>query len=282
MSYQKISVDLHIHSTCSDGTYSPQQIIEMASHLTAISITDHDTIAAYKNLKLQNECQIIPGIEITTYSPYEMHILGYFIKGIDNNIANDIHKINIKRSKDILVLSDTLYHKGRIALSISEIVKKYKHLTINHLYLESIQTNKDLSLEEFYYDTYYLSGRTIGISYSDAICLLKKHDAISSIAHPNRLAKVLGINDLSIYKLLERFRLSGVDGIECYHESMTISDIDKYVVFANKHSFIITGGSDFHGIKKPNVEIGKGRGNLNVPDGILERINKIEGNNNVK
>ncbi|MBQ8189199.1 MAG: hypothetical protein IJZ44_05420 [Lachnospiraceae bacterium] len=97
-----MAIDLHIHTIYSDGSETPDEIIMKSSHLEAISITDHDSIEAYHNIDFNKlECKLIPGLEITTFLPYEVHILGYFEKIPDKLFRNELNFNNIQRAKEI-------------------------------------------------------------------------------------------------------------------------------------------------------------------------------------
>lgn len=269
-----MSIDLHIHSRYSDGSYSPNQILEMAKGLTAISITDHDTIDAYRDevLLQKHDIKIIPGIEITTNSPYEVHILGYFLDVSSLELVEKVDRNNSIRSKAMLMIANSLYHRNLIDLSICQMIKKYRRITTDILFQEVQSKIPKLGYDEFYYDKEFLGGKIIGLSYYQAVEFVKMYGGISSLAHPNRVRITSIDNDQAVEKLIIDYKNIGGDAIECYHESYSEKDINMFIGYANKYNLMITGGSDFHGEMKPDIQIGVGKGNLNISDKIVEKI----------
>lgn len=270
-----MAIDLHIHSVYSDGSYTPTDIIAMSNNLglTAISITDHDSIEAYDNIDLKKSgLMIIPGIEITTHSPFEVHILGYFVDTSSVKLKEEISKNNLKRQRDMLTLAYDLYHKNYIKLSPVNISRKYGRVNINQLYSEISQKDKCITVTDFYHEKELLNNSIIGISPEDAMKQVKKYGGFASLAHPNRLYNNAQMDKESISNYILSLKEYGLKAIECYHESFLESDIKFYTGFAENNNLLISGGSDFHGDKKPNVDIGIGRGNLNIPDYVIDNL----------
>jgi predicted metal-dependent phosphoesterase TrpH len=211
------TIDLHIHTTASDGTFSPKELVDYAvqKHLSAIAITDHDTMRgiaeAINYIETNNlPLEIIPGIEISTSAPGHymgLHILGYFI---DQSAE--------KRAK-----------------------------TLKELEVDLNRSSK---------------------SPSDAIRIVAEHGGITSLAHPQEY--YLSVKELDA--LLEQLSAVGLGGIEAFYTTHSKNDIGQYEKLANKHGMIVTGGSDFHGARKPGVDLGRGFGDLMVPYSIIDNL----------
>ena len=267
-----MGIDLHIHSTFSDGSYTPNQIISMATNLTAISITDHDTVAAYYNIDSIPGLKVIPGVEITAYSPYEVHVLGYFSNLNIDAFQSNLRKVNLKRQKDLLCIVSKLYHDNLIDITPASLIKNYTRLSLETIYSFVFRKNPNISREMFYVDKSYINNCNIGISVEEAIDLIKKYNGLSVLAHPNRYNDTCKHNQMNIFDFIKYLSVRGLDGIECYHESFSEIEIQNFTNIAQRTNLIVTGGSDFHGENKSRIELGIGRGTLDIPNNLLIRI----------
>ncbi|HOK40472.1 MAG TPA: PHP domain-containing protein [bacterium] len=243
----EIKVDFHLHSYYSDGSFSPEEIVSIAktNNYKIISITDHDTLDAYKNglLKKVDGIQIISGIEMSAdLDGKEYHILGYNLNINDEKLLNILTKIKearknrvieiIKKLNEIgikIKLSDLKYNSnstlGRFHIAKSLVELRYANET-QEVFAKYLNINKPCYVPHY------------SISPFDIIKLLKNNGAIIIWAHP------FFSNDNNIIK---EFVKIGLDGIETYHIQHNEETKRYYSELAKKYNLLETGGSDWHG-----------------------------------
>lgn len=252
--------DLHIHSSYSDGTLNPREIINLSTrnNLSCISITDHDSILSQRELKnLKCELNSVPGIELSSeFNGHEIHLLGYFID-IDNTELNNtlasIHNERIERIGRIIRQLNSI----NIDISYSEIeINKFVSIGRPHIAKLLIQKGYVSSIKEAF-QMYLAKGKPgyierYKINYKEALKLLKNCGGISVLAHPGEIYK--GLNK---EKLIKELKIYGLDGIEVFHPSHNVGEINSFYNISKKFRMVITGGSDYHGTEsKLDINIG--------------------------
>jgi hypothetical protein len=283
-------IDLHIHTTSSDGSDEPKDILIKAqkSGLKYISITDHDSIDAYKKLKdvkINNyfEGKIITGCEFSAvYNGKPIEVLGY---GIDLDTINTMGIVSDEKFferendylKKLMEVCRNLNIKYSVNLSVSG---KYFATQILHSDLRKYPENekhftKEIweSLNAFYRtcvtnkESPFFIDQTINYpTVQEIAALIKKAGGKAFLAH------IYGycIEDPEEF-LNSIVSLNALDGIECYH-SLHSLDKTKYLLnYCNKHKLYACGGSDYHGKLKPNVKIGESILGTKIPYEILEK-----------
>ena len=278
-------IDLHIHSTASDGTLSPAEILALARdlNLAAIAITDHDTINGSKealSIGIPPSLKFLTGVEISASPPPSfsysgsLHILGYSIK-IDNPLLNKtlaaLQEARKNRNPGII---DRLNSMG-VAISMDELLNEVgggqlgrPHIArfmVKKGYVESIKEafNKYLGKgKPAYVDKYR-------VECSKAIEVILGAGGIPVIAHPF-LLNPRNIEDIE--ELVITLKAMGLKGIEVYYSEHSQDNISKLEDIANRHELLMTGGSDFHGSLKPEIKMGSGKGDLFVPYILYERL----------
>ncbi|MCF6147425.1 MAG: transcription antitermination factor NusB [Candidatus Kuenenia sp.] len=251
--------DLHIHTNYSDGTTTPEEVVDEAIRLglSAIAITDHDTIQgflraeAYKNGK---KLYIIPGIEISSFlDPSEIHILGYFID-IHNDALNEvIKKARKDRVERIYAMTEKL--RGlRVNINPLEVLDLAGEGTPGRMHMAEIIWRNGYTttlLESFYKyigdkAPAYVPKKTL--TPREAIELIRGAKGVPVLAHPGLTQRDNVIEDLVKY---------GLQGIEAYYPTYTKTTVEKYLKLAKKYNLVVTGGSDFHGERKVDNPIAK-------------------------
>ena len=256
-------IDLHTHSTFSDGTYSPQVLIKLAyeNNIKAIAITDHDTIDGISYAIPEAEkfnIELINGIEISAdYKGIEIHILGYFLD-IKNtkllNLLKDLEKTRNKRNQDLI---NKLNEIGvNISLDYVKSLSPLGLVTRAHFGKAIAEKGYTKNIKEAF-NIYLGKGkpayikRTL-IPYDQAIKIILESNGIPVLAHP--MIYKLSNNDLDI--AIRELKHAGLKGIECYYPSNTLKQTNTLLSMCEKYNMKITGGSDFHGDNRPDVSLG--------------------------
>ena len=275
-------IDLHTHTTISDGTVTPKELIRLAkeANLSAVAITDHDSIAGLE--EAQNEATrlsitLINGIEFSTAFGEKrlIHLLGL---GIDPKNAGFIHAYTQFRKKRSEKLTPAFEKLRSMGVEIDQkTVKPY----ISGGYMDRQAIAKYLVAKG-----YTKSVKESWINYLDKVEyvkgeLIEPQDAIDAIhagggkaflAHFHLPIGLKGYSDEEARSRLKQLKELRLDGMECYYPSFTEEDKLRCNTLIQDFGFIKCGGSDFHGANRPNVKLGYGEGDLNVPDELLENI----------
>ncbi len=279
--HNKKLIDLHTHSMASDGSMSPAELVRHAHEkgLSALALTDHDTVDGVQEALEEGKrlgVEVIPGIEISVDYKPEMHILGYFPKLYAyNSIRKELEVIRQGREARNLKIISRLNGLG-IDITTEEIKREALGDVTGRPHIARALVNRGFvkSIDDAF-DKYL--GRE-GLAYfkrfelkpEEGIQAIRRAGGLPVLAHPVFLRKTYDEMD----KLLGELKVSGLAGIEALYSDHTREDTGKYLRLAIKHGLIVTGGSDFHGSFKPGMELGTGRGGLEVPYELLENLRK--------
>lgn len=258
-----MEVDLHIHSTASDGTFSPRQIVEMAvqKKLKAIALTDHDNIDGLKEAQYYanlHNLEFVDGIEFSCSSfGNEVHILGYFLNLEDKIFINRIQELlksrDVRNEKIIEKLN-----KNGIMINIEDVKRESDGNILgrvhfaNALIRKNYCKNIDEAFEKFLGKNGLAYEPRINCSPEIVVQYLKENGAFSSLAHPKFVSK----DENFILDLIKKLKKYGLNGIEAEYSSFSPEEKRKYKSWAKKFDLIITGGSDFHGDNREYLSLG--------------------------
>ena len=267
-------IDLHVHTTASDGTCLPAEAVELAARqgLTAIAVTDHDTVLGYNEARAAGErlgIEVIPGIEISTKYDRAVHILGYYIdpesKSLEpvlNWIVEDRDKRNRKMAEmmaaDGLPVSYEMMHE-RYGAVIGR--PHFAEMLVELGLAGSVQDAFDRFVEK---GQKYYQPRTI-LPIDQAVEIIVKAGGVPVLAHPFQYR----MDDALLRELIEHCMGFGLRGIECRYTGYDEEMVAYLEALAAEYGLIRTGGSDFHGTNKPHIALGRGLGKLSVPDEYL-------------
>lgn len=286
-------IDLHVHSTASDGTFTPSELVKLAvkKQLSAFALTDHDTIdglseamATAFDMKQQNiDIMVIPGIELSAkYYEKEIHILGLFIDYKNVSFQKELHDILNERNQRNLKMIDRLAKDG-IDISIEKIRDAYGSAVITRAHLANflakhhyVKTTQDAFLYYLNPSGPYYVQRTY-LTPEHAISQILQYGGIPILAHP--LLYHFSLEDLDI--LVKYLKNLGLVGLESIYSKNKGYDEQNMKKLAKKYDLLITGGSDFHGLNKPQLDLGTGYGNLKVPHELLDNLQNWLENNQV-
>jgi len=271
-------IDLHTHSTASDGSMSPRELVRHAksSGLTTIAITDHDTIDGVKDALDEGAkigIEVIAGVETSVEFDPEMHMLGYFFEDTYKNFEPTLEKFRISRNDRNPKMVEKLKNLG-FDITLEEVQLEAKGNIVARPHIANVLLKKGYvkSIREAF-DKYISEGKPAFVkrekmSPEECIEAITKAGGIPVIAHPIFLYLSWRKLDLLVEKLVK----VGLKGIETYYVENKGDDTGNLLRIVKKHNIVPTGGSDFHGTFKPGIEIGVGKGNLSVPYEVLERL----------
>ena len=274
--------DLHTHSVFSDGTYTPAQLLREAErqNLTAIALTDHNTVAGLPDLlAVHSRVEAVPGVEFSTdYNGTELHILALYLKaeyfGQVTDLMNDYNHRKDQSNADLVMKLNQIgyqisYDKIKASTPTGQVNRALIAAELTALgYTASIQEafKRLLSPKHGYY--------TPPRRHTPREMLDMIHDlgAVSVLAHP-----YLNLKQEALCVFLEQAVHQGLRGMEVYYSTNSTSFTDKSMHLAKKHGLLVSGGSDYHGRTKPLIALGTGMGGLKVPDSLLAPIREAAG-----
>lgn len=274
-------VDLHTHSTASDGTFSPRELVRHAkkSGLRGFALTDHDTISGITEALEEAGTvgiEFIPGVEISVQFSSEMHILGYFNEGSVHNVENLLEKLVYCRNERNPQMLQKLNSIG-VQLSWEEILEESCGGLVARLHFAKALVRKGhVATTREAFERYLSPGKPAYVakdklSPEEGIGAIIKAGGVPVLAHPI----LLRIKMESVERLIcERLKTAGLMGIEAVYVENTQEETESLKDIAKKHGLLITGGSDFHGDNKEWTKIGIGRGNLKVDYRLFEELQK--------
>lgn len=263
--------DLHLHTTCSDGKLTPEQLTELAFSrgLGAIAITDHDTVdgieRAVKKAQYFSNPEVIPGIEINAFlDNQEVHVLGYFIDYTNPKLKSDLLGLQTQRKERAIKIIDKLGELG-FNIKYEDVLSKVTGASVGRPHIAQALVEKGhAKSEKQSFDELLNQGRPAYIprkklSPFEAIDVIKAYKGIPVIAHPGLLKDPTIIKPLSDYGLM---------GIEAYHTKHTLEQSEHFMEIGKRYNLIITGGSDSH--DAPTV------GTVTAPSDCVDALKKAK------
>ena len=273
------SVDLHTHTTHSDGTLDPLAVIKLAKEksLRAIAITDHDTVSGVaESLKLGEAygLEVIPAIEISArYKSGEIHILGYDIDWQNQNLVATLIDLRDGRNERNPQIVERLRALG-FDIDYSEVKAVAGDGTVGRPHIAQVLLQRghvasiSEAFERFLKDGAIAYVPRANLGPERVVGLILEAGGIPVLAHPSRLDGSLD----ELEKLCASLVNSGLMGVEVLYSTHDKSQVELYQGLASKYGLLVTGGSDFHGANKPGIELGTGKGNLRVPYCVVEKM----------
>lgn len=265
--------DLHTHSTYSDGTLTPRQLVQRASEigLTAIALTDHNNVGGIPQfLSAADEYGVnaVAGAEFSTeYNGVELHIVALFIDECHlEYIGQMMDEVINKKRRCYQTLIDRLNAAYGCKLDLAELEKENDG-PINRVHiarklmklglLGSVREGFDTVLSAK--NGFYVPPKRINAL--DMIKTINGFHAVSVLAHP-----YLSLDEERLQQFLPHAAEAGLAAIECFYSTFSPEQTAAALKNAARFGLLPSGGSDFHGENKPDISLGRGTGNLNVPD----------------
>lgn len=261
---KKMRLDLHTHSTASDGQYSPSRLVEMAKEhaLELYALTDHDTVDGIKEAKHRAEelgVNFIPGIEISTHKGEEIHMLGLYIDEDCKELIEACNEYMASRNGRGQRICAFLKEKG-IDISEEEACQVAGSGSLGRPHFAAILQERGIvktrqEAFERFLDTREFHEKTDRVKPSpkEAIDIIHKAGGLAVLAHPG----LLKMGKRWQESLIAELKRAGLDGIECFYNKHTHMQVKYYKRLARENGLMASCGSDFHGEKvKPNVPFG--------------------------
>jgi len=275
-------IDLHAHSTASDGTDAPGAIIEKgaAMGLRAMSVTDHDTVSGVAEAMAAGErlgAEVIPGIEVSSdYRDNNIHILGYFVDIRSPALRPVLEWVKTEReerNKKIVAM----FAADGFDMTLEELREEYPISVLGrphmaeHLmrkgYVNSIKEAFDKYLGEG--ARYYMPKRRISIARAVEVILAA--GGVPVLAHPLQYRYPPD----EVIEMIEYTKSLGIRAMECYYSEHSMAQQEWLLAQAERYGLGVSGGSDYHGSRKTHISLGTGMGNLAVPYSVLEQLKAL-------
>lgn len=277
-------IDLHSHTDRSDGTFTPAELVAEAVSvgLQSLAITDHDTFAGYDAaLPFAREAglELLCGIEVSTkFHGASVHLLGYFLHRPPSAELREWLNFLLEQRRDRNIRLIARLQELGLNITLEEVEVKGRTLTARPHFARVLMEKGYVSTIQEAFDV-YLDESAQGyvqrhdVPMAEAIERIKAGGGISSMAHPVRVAK----NHWStLEKYVEELAGMGMDCLEVHHSDHSPEDVSFYTSLAARFKLGVTGGSDFHGANKPNIQLGTGiRGNLHLPADLLPNLRQL-------
>ncbi|WP_027714358.1 PHP domain-containing protein [Desulfuromonas sp. TF] len=274
-------VDLHLHSTCSDGTHAPAEVVRMAARagLSAVALADHDNLdgideamAAGRELGVE----VLSAVELSVlWGEYEdIHLLGYGFDHHDREMEKafrEFRDFRENRNEHIVArVNEKLEQEGREPIDFAEVLARAGG-TVGRPHIAQALIEKGHASDKDEAFRNYLVPCNLQKRFfpiDEAIAMVHRAGGVAVLAHPPFIT-----SDRKVFEsLLDAFVPLGLDGVEAYNNGADNNDIDWYITQARRRGLIVTGGSDYHGDEGGQIVIGGSRGNLKIPYSCVEEI----------
>lgn len=280
----KRAIDLHVHTTASDGTLTGGEAVSLAaaSGLSAIAITDHDTVSGYAEAAQAGKklgVEVIPGIEISTKYGGAVHILGYYIDPDSEKLRPVLDWVIHDRDARNRKMAELMAADG-IPVSYDEMRARFGEVIGRPHFAEVLVELGLASGVQDAFDRYVEKGQKYWLprnflSIERSIEIIKEAGGVPVLAHPFQYKR----DDAGLRELIEHCMAHGLRGIECRYTGYDAQMVGYLEQLADEYGLVKTGGSDFHGENKPHISLGHGlHGELDVPmpflDALKEEIGK--------
>jgi hypothetical protein len=277
-------VDLHLHTVCSDGSHSPEEVVQMAAEagLRAVSICDHDALDATDAALAAGEkygVEVLTGVELSVvWEQYsDVHLLGYGYDHHNQALCRSLKEFrDFRRNRNVLIVervNERLLEQGRALLDVADVQRRAAGaIGRPHIAMALIDHGHVRNTEEAFQK--YLVPCNVPkrlFPIKAAIDLIHAAGGVAVLAHPQFIDSQRSV----LLELFDTFKQLGLDGIEAYNSGSSNDDIDWTITAAVQRGLLVTGGSDFHGLSKGDISIGSGRGNLKTPYSCVEAIQKL-------
>ncbi len=273
-------IDLHLHSTCSDGSLSPTELADRAAALPlkAASLNDHDTVVGIAEFQeaAAGRFAAISGVEISVdHAPGTLHLLGYYIDPAHDGLAQALSRLRAGREDRNHLILERLRSLDRPVTK--EAVRQFSGDDVvgrPHIARAMVAAGYVKDTREAF-DRYLGKGRPAycdryRLEPDDAIALIRSAGGIPVLSHPFTLE----LTPPALERFVAGLVHHGLQGIEVYYPEHQPSQTEQYLALTERFNLVATGGTDFHGDLNPKLHMGTGFGGFSVPDSVYDALAK--------
>ena len=275
-------IDLHVHTSESDGTGTPEEVVRLAGAqgLRAIAVTDHDTAAGYPAAAAEGErlgVEVVPGIEISTTFHGPVHILGYYIDPQSPELVPVLEWVLRDRDERNRKMARHMAADG-LPVDYEQMRQRFgaaigrPHFAELLVELGLARDVKDAFARYVEKGQKYYEPRHF-LSLERSLWIIRRSGGVPVLAHPFQYR----LDDAGLRELIEHAMQYGLEGMECRYSGYTEEQTAYLLALAREYGLLPTGGSDYHGAVKPHIALGSGTGDLAVPYAWLEGIKERRG-----
>jgi hypothetical protein len=275
-----MAIDLHAHSTASDGSDTPSQLVRRAAEigLTAVALTDHDTLEGIEEATAAarlTSVRLIPGVELSLeWSQGGMHLIVLFLGPGRGPLRDRLAELQAGRDERNQKMVELLNSLG-LSIEYQEVLTEAGGGSVGRPHIAAVMARHghvDNIASAF--DLWLGKGKPAYVGRKrllpeEAIGLARMEGAVPILAHPH----TMGIDTAEdMATTLRRLRAAGLIGLECHYPLYSPDERLEYVDLARRFDLVPSGGSDYHGRYKVGIDLGVGKGDLRVPDSVLDEL----------
>lgn len=274
-----MAVDLHTHSTASDGTDPPSVVVEraVAAGLYALALTDHDTLSGIEEARRAASVvsiEFVSGVELSVEWPTgSMHMLVYFLEPGDGPLQDRLTELRAGRDERNVAIVERVRRAG-FPITMDDVLRHAAGDSVGRPHIaDALVEQGAFPDRDAAFASLLANGRPAYVPRPrlgafEAIDLAGASGALTSIAHPY----TIGLNRNEYRETFRILAEAGLTGIEAYHTEHTPELREHLTHLATDLGLVATGGSDYHGTGKPGVHVGTGKGDLHVPDSAFDQL----------
>ena len=272
-------IDLHLHTTHSDGSLPPAEVLTLAAKasVTALAITDHDITSGIPEAMaaaLELGIEVIPGVEISSFDGRsELHILGYCLDWQDPVLNERLATLRESRHRRNPLIIDRLRAAG-LDVTYDEVRSLAGTESVGRPHIaQLLMQKKYVSSAKEAFDRYLAEGKPAYVARelpapAEAISWIRDAKGVAVLAHPTWVKD----GGDGLYGCVKGLKDFGLGGVEVHYSTHSKSQTASYLDLAKRLELLVTGGSDYHWITKPDIEVGYGRGDLKVNPRLLDPL----------
>jgi 3',5'-nucleoside bisphosphate phosphatase len=276
-------IDLHLHSTCSDGSHAPAEVIRMAAAagMAAVALCDHDNLDGIDEALAAGAAlgvEVLTGVELSVVweGMEDIHLLGY---GFDHHHAGlcralqEFRDFRERRNEQLVTrVNERLRREKRPTIDFQRVLDLAGGTVGRPHIAMALREQQLVSTAEEAFQRYLVPCNVPKRYFpaDEAIALIHAAGGVAVLAHPPFIT-----SDRTVFlRLLDALVALGLEGVEAYNNGASNDDIDWYITESRRRGLLITGGSDFHGMEGEVIVAGGNRGNLRIPYSLLEELRR--------
>jgi predicted metal-dependent phosphoesterase TrpH len=274
-------IDLHTHTTASDGSDTPAQLVRRARELglRAMAVTDHDTLGGLDEAVAEGrrlDLEIVAGVEISAEFPKgTLHLLGYDFNPRDPELGRTLEGLQDARANRNPRIVEKLRDLG-LDLTMEEVQAVAGGPVVGRPHFARVLLEKGyVQTTDQAFVQYLAKGRPAYVEKArlmpvDALAMIRRAQGLPVLAHPYSL----GLDPEALRGFIGVLAETGLAGIEAHYSEHSPEQTAQHLELAREFNLAVTGGSDYHGASKAEIRLGSGRGNLHIPYRLLEDLRR--------